>query len=256
MKSWSQAIVFLQLALLCPLAAFGATPIAPGTDGYDSRVRPFFKTHCIKCHGPDKSKGDLTLHTFDGDLASGRGVEHWEAVLDALESGEMPPEDEPQPGEAERQAVADWINSGLRSYVQTASKQAPATTARRLTNFEYENTMRDLLGVDLNLTHDLPKDPVKPYHFNNTAEFMLLGPEQIDRYLEVARRVLASAIVDPEKPETHTSRGKWDSSESHKSFGKSLKRNEIAIQNSRRGTPGTGMVVGDFPRNGEFRIRF
>jgi len=256
MTSWSQAIVFFQLTLLCPLVAFGATPIAPGTDEYDARVRPFFKAYCIKCHGPDKSKGELTLHTLDGDLASGRGLERWEDVLDALESVEMPPEDEPQPDEAERKVVTDWINTGLGTYVEKASREAPATTARRLTNFEYENTMRDLLDVDLILIQDLPKDPLKPYHFNNTAEFMMLGPEQIDRYLEVARSAMASAIVDPEKPETHKSRQEWDSGESNKGFAKSLNRNEIAIQNSRRGTPGQGMGVRDFPRTGEFRIRF
>ena len=256
MTRWSQAIVLFPLVFQCPLVASGATPIGSGTKGYDARVRPFFKAYCTKCHGPDKSKGELTLHTFDGDLTSGRGLERWEDVLDALKLGEMPPEDEAQPDEAERQAVTHWIDNGLRSYVEKASKQAPATTVRRLTNFEYENTMRDLLGVDLNLIQDLPKDPLKPYHFNNTAEFMLLGPEQVDRYLEVARRALASAIVDPERPETHTSRQEWDSGESNKGFAKSLQRNEIAIQNSRRGTPGTGMGVKKFPGTGEFRIRF
>ncbi len=256
MTRWSQAIVLFQLVLQCPLVACGAAPIAPGTDGYDAHVRPFFKAHCIKCHGPDKSKGELTLHTLDGDLASGRGIERWEDVLDALGSGVMPPEDEPQPDESERKVVTDWINNGLRAYVEKANREVPATTARRLTNFEYENTMRDLLGVDLDLIEDLSQDPVKPYHFNNTAEFMLLGPEQIDRYLEVARRAMASAIVDPEKPETHKSRQEWDSGESNKGFAKSLKRNEIAIHNSRRGTPGQGMGVKEFPKTGEFRIRF
>lgn len=256
MMRWSQAIVFLLLALQWSLFTFGAAPIAPDTDGYDARVRPFFKAHCIKCHGPDKSKGELTLHTFDGDLASGRGLERWEDVLDALKLGEMPPEGEPQPGEAERQVVINWIDKGLRTYIEKAGKEAPATTARRLTNFEHENTMRDLLGVDLNLIQDLPQDPVKPYHFNNTAEFMLLGPEQVDRYLEVARRAMSSTIIDPKKPETHKSRQQWDSVESNRGFGKSLQRNEIAIQNSRRGTPGQGISVKKFPRTGEFRIRF
>ncbi|MDP7020275.1 MAG: DUF1592 domain-containing protein [Pirellulaceae bacterium] len=256
MTNWCHTVVFFQLALLCPLVALGAAPIAPGTDGYDARVWPFFKAHCIKCHGPDKSKSELTLHTLDGDLASGRGLDRWEDVLEALESGAMPPEDEPQPDAAGRKVVAEWIDKGLRTYVEKGSREAQATTARRLTNFEYENTMRDLLGVDLDLVQDLPKDPLKPYRFNNTAEFMLLGPEQIDRYLEVARRAMASAIVDPARPETHKSRQEWDSGESNRGFAKSLKRNEIAIQNSRRGTPGSGMVVKEFPRTGEFRIRF
>ncbi|MCP4778624.1 MAG: DUF1587 domain-containing protein, partial [Planctomycetaceae bacterium] len=242
-----------QLIWQLPLCVLAASPM---NDGYESQVRPFFKAHCIKCHGPDKSKGELTLHTLDGDLGSGRGIQRWESVLDAIESGAMPPEDEPQPDQSERQAVVDWINKGIRGYVEKARAEPSAATARRLTNFEYENTMRDLLGVDLNLIEYLPEDPVKPYHFNNTAEFMLLGPEQIDRYLETARRVLASAIVDVEKPETLKTRQEWDSGESNKGFAKSLNRNEIAIHNSRRGTPGQGMGVKNFPRTGEFRIRF
>lgn len=256
MTSWCHAILLIQLMSLSPLVATGTTVVAQGKDKYDAQVRPFFNTYCIRCHGPNKSKGELTLHTLDGDLTSGQGLDRWEDVLDALESGVMPPEDEPRPEDAERMVVTGWIKDGLRNYVVEASSEAPATTARRLSNFEYENTMRDLLGVDLDLIQDLPKDPVKPYHFNNTAEFMLLGPEQIDRYLEVARRVMASVIVDPKKPETHMSRQEWDSGESNKGFAKSLNRNEIAIQNSRRGTPGQGMVVKEFPRTGEFRIRF
>jgi mono/diheme cytochrome c family protein len=225
--------------------------------GFEARVKPFFEAHCIRCHGPKNSKGKITVHTLSAsDLVDGRGLEHWENILEMLESGEMPPEDEPQPNQTERDAVARWIEDGLRAYVEKASNDYPATTARRLTNFEYENTMRDLLGVDLDLIDYLPKDPGKPYHFNNTAEFMRLGPEQVDRYLEVARRAMASAIVDPDKPETHKTRQEWDSGESHKGFAKSLKRNEIAIQTSRRGTPGQGMGVKDFPGTGEFRIRF
>ena len=255
MTSWIQVAVFFQFVLPFPLIAMEATPVASADDGYESHVRPFFEAHCFKCHGPEKSKGELTLHTLDRDLAAGRGIDRWEDVLDALRSGAMPPEDEPQPDESKRQAVTDWITGGLQAYVEKESQEAPATTARRLTNFEYENTMRDLLGIDLDLIDELPQDPVKPYHFNNTAEFMLLGPEQIDRYLEAARRAFASAIVDPKKPETHSSRQEWDSGESNKGFAKSLKRNEIAIHNSRRGTPGQGMGIKTFPTTGEFRIR-
>lgn len=256
MTRWSLLIALFLLIQLGSLSCGEAKQISAAENEFDTHVEPFFIAHCITCHGPDNSKGGLTLHTLDGDLAAGQEIERWEDILDVLQSGEMPPEDEPQPNETDRQVVANWIDAGLRSYVKKASSEVPATTLRRLTNFEYENTLRDLLGVDLNVIDSLPKDPDKPYHFNNTAEFMLLGPEQIDRYLEVARRALASAIVDPEKPKTHKTRREWDAGESNKGFGKNLKRNEIAIQNSRRGTPGQGMSVKDFPKIGEFRIRF
>jgi hypothetical protein len=176
-------------------------------------------------------------------------LERWEAVLEVLEAGEMPPEDEQQPDAAEREAVVGWINQGLRDYVTKASQKAPATTARRLTNFEYQNTMRDLLGVELQYAKQLPEDPEKPYHFNNTAEFMLLGPDQYDRYLEIARKALAGIIVDPNKPEV-------------KRMAKSLSAKGRVVQ----GRPGDevgvygeknlgAFNVKDWPETGEYRIR-
>ena len=262
MMRWVLAIVVFQMILLCPHGSFGVIQKTKNTDEYDSRVRPFLKAYCIKCHGPNKSKGDFALHKLDRDLISGQGVERWEDVLDALKSGDMPPKDEPQPNEKERKAVVDWIDAELRKAVRRARsaienrQTGKSATVRRLTNFEYENTMRDLLGVELNLIQDLPKDPYKPYRFNNTGEFMLLGPEQIDRYLNIARRAMVSAIVDPRKPNPQKSRRAWDSITIKNGFGKMLKRNEIPIQNSPRSTPGQGMVVKKFPRTGEFRIRF
>ena len=239
-----------------PLLAADAAKESIRTDDFAKQVKPFFKAHCLRCHGPNQSKGDLTLHTLDGDLLSGGSHAQWERVLDALDSGQMPPEEEAQPDEAQRKAVIQWINRALETHAAKTGEETSPTTVRRLTNFEYQNTLRDLLGVDLDVIEQLPQDPYKPYRFNNTAEFMLLGPEQIDRYLETARRAMASVIVSPEKPKTLKSRQAWDSGESNKGFAKPLNRNEIAIHNSRRGTPGQGMSVKQFPQTGEFRIRF
>ena len=253
----NRLVATLSIVLVLRSIVSSAAEIPVGLEGYKSHVAPFFEEHCVDCHGPEKNKGKITLHSLDGDLAEGYEMGRWELILEMLESGEMPPEDEPQPEKSERDAIAKWINDGLQVYVAKTISGASVTTTRRLTNFEYENTMRDLLGVDLDLIEDLPKDPVIPYNFNNTAEFMLLGPEQIDRYLEAARRAMASAIVDPEKPQTDKARGEWEPVEYKNGFGKMLKRNEIPIQNSGgRGTPGQGMTIKNFPKTGEFRIRF
>lgn len=249
----------LHTALYCSVlpgflagANASAAPIPGGIDGYKTHVKPFFETHCVECHGPEKSKGKITLHSLDGDLSAGQELERWELILDMLEHAEMPPEYEPQPDDAERQAVAQWIEGGLRDYIAKASKQETAPTARRLTNFEYQNTMRDLFGFGLNLIDDLPEDPLKPYHFNNTAEMMLIGSEQIDRYEEAARRVLASAIVDPGEPEVHSQKGTWEPT-----WGNlvDLERNEISITGNRNRTVVNGMQIKEWPETGEFRVR-
>ena len=240
---------FVVTTLLAVVAATAASA-ARGQEGFQQTVLPFFKSHCASCHGPEKSKGRMTLHTLRGtDLAEGRALERWEAVLDVLEAGEMPPEDEPQPDAETRAAVARWIEQGLRHYVITAGQEAPATTARRLTNFEYQNTMRDLLGVDLAYAKHLPEDPEKPYHFNNTAEFMRLGPDQYDRYLEIARRALSGTIVDPEPPEV-------------KRLARTLERNPRVVQGRPSDEVGVygefslgSFNAEDWPSTGGYRIR-
>jgi hypothetical protein len=229
-----------------------AADIAPGPDGFSKSVKPFFEAHCMDCHGPKKAKGKITLHTLNAnDLTAGHGLEHWETILDMLHTGEMPPEDEAQPKQSDREAVAKWIEAGLRQYVAKARKEATAPTTRRLTNIEYENTMRDLLGFRLKLIDNLPKDPVKPYAFNNTAEFMLMGPEQIDRYRENARRAMASTIVDPEKPEVHKKRREW----LPHGLDRGLGNDEVGVWGNRRHSPSDGTGINAFPRTGEFRIR-
>ena len=232
-------------------AARGAEAIEKGKGGYESRVLPYFTKNCISCHGPEKSKGKITLHTLDGDLSAGQELERWELILEMMESGEMPPEDEPRPDPEETAAVAAWIESGLRDYVEKASRVAASTTTRRLTNFEYQNTMRDLLGFELELAKDLPVDPEVPYHFNNTASFMLVGPDQLVRYKEAARKAMAGAIVDPGEPEIHRTSQKWD----HGKPGKGgLTGAEIGVYQG----PGMGtktVSLKSWPESGEFKIR-
>jgi hypothetical protein len=241
---------FFGIATLPLLVLLGVGEVNADTS-FKKDVAPFFEAYCVKCHGPDKSKGKISLHTLDGDLSAGRELERWEDILEMLESGEMPPEDEAQPNETKRMVIADWINRGLHDYVKKASEVAIASTTRRLTNFEYQNTMRDLLGFELELAKDLPIDPDKPYHFNNTAEMMMIGPDQLVRYKEAARKAMASAIVDPGKPEVHRVSSKWE----HGKRGKGgLSQAEIGVYQG----PGVGrktIGVKRWPKTGEFRIR-
>ena len=223
-----------------------------GGAGFESIVAPFLKSNCVKCHGPEKAKGKVTLHDLDGDLAEESNLKRWELILDVLNAGEMPPEEAvSRPAKTEVAAVTQWIESELRKVVEQGKEDFVAPLARRLTNFEYENTIRDLIGFRLKLTDNLPKDPQKPYHFNNTAEFMLLGPEQVDRYLENARKVMASAIVDPAEPEIHTARREW---QSH-GLDRGLGLDEVGVWGNRRHSPAHGMGLKSFPETGEFVIR-
>ncbi|MCG8587177.1 MAG: DUF1592 domain-containing protein, partial [Pirellulales bacterium] len=229
-----------------------AAGAAGGVAGYRSHVAPFFKKYCVNCHGPDKSKGDITVHSLHGDLSLGQELDKWESILDMLEFGEMPPVDEPQPTKTEVAAVMEWIESGMHEYVKKASAIAPEPKTRRLTNVEYENTLSELLGFELDVIDDLPEDPEHHYHFNNTAELMRIGPEQLDRYLEIARRAMASAIVDPQKPEPYKIHREWSPIGVNKGMG----ADEVGVWGSSgRHGAGNGIGLSNFPTRGEYRIR-
>lgn len=219
--------------------------ISAGESGHRSHIKPFFETYCIKCHGPEKSKGKITLHTLDGDLSKGEELDKWESVLEMMESGEMPPIEEPQPTKAETQVVTHWIESGMRDHLLKASDVKREAKTRRLTNVEYESTLRDLLGFELNVIDNLSEDPVDYYHFNNTAELMRIGPEQLDSYLEVARKAMRGAIVDSEKPKAIKARNEWAPG-----------NDEITpLYNKFSGMPERGLGFASPPISGEFRIR-
>ncbi len=248
---------FFLAAIIVAIASFGngftlpAEEIPRTAAGFKSHVAPFLETYCIHCHDSETSKGQITLHALNGDLSAGREPERWDLILRILERGEMPPEGELQPEAAERKGVAEWIAAGLREYVQQSHQPSLVPATRRLTNFEYQNTVRDLLGFELKLIDQLPQDPVKPYHFNNTAEMMRIGPEQLDRYLQCARRAMASAIVDPAMPVVHQTRMEW------KPWGleRGMGGDEVGVWGNRRGTPAGGMGLKSFPKTGEFRVR-
>ncbi|MGK0153149.1 MAG: mono/diheme cytochrome c family protein [Neolewinella sp.] len=218
-------------------------------------AQPFFKAHCTRCHGADKVKGDVTLHSFGGGPDTGHDLERWELVLDVLRSGEMPPEDEDQPPIVDRARVVTWIDSGLRAAVASRG-EAIVPTTRRLTNFEYHNTLRDLLGIELELTENLPEDPSRPYQFQNSARFLLMGLEQVDRYEENARKAMASVIVAPEQPEVLRTKQSWAQATTRGlTDSTNMQRDEVGVFGNRNRTVVNGMRVFQWPATGTFRIR-
>ena len=236
-----------KLLTLLGLALTFSTPPLSADLNFEKTIRPFFKNYCIQCHGPEKSKGKITLHTLTPEI--GDDVKHWETILDILSHKEMPPEDETQPSDAERESIATWINQELKEYVSKQSDVQSEPTTRRLTNFEYENTVRDLIGFRMKLKQHLPEDPIKPYAFNNSAKYMFMGVDQLDRYKENARRIMTALIVDSEKPEIHREKKEW----------KPYMNNPTGKQHDElkggRNAPSGGMSITKFPRNGEFKVR-
>ncbi len=244
------------------VAMMTSAQIPAGKAGFDKNVRPFLQEHCFRCHGPDEAKGKLTLHELTGVGGSDEEMATWEDILIMIEDGDMPPDDEPQPDVKQRDAITAWIDQAIKDAAKNGKDKGHGPIARRLTNAEYQNTMRDLLGVDIDLAEKLPVDPTKPYEFNNSAELMRLGPEQIDRYLQRARHALASVIVEGERPEVITFRREWDTTPPPPSTNPKLKnkvglaKSDVGVHGNNRGSAAQGFSMTKFPKRGPFKLKF
>ena len=149
--------------------------------------------HCVSCHGKEKQKADLVLHEFRdaGSLLKAR--KKWKGILNAVEQHEMPPDDEPQPSEDERRAFLESARAVFADYDKNAKPDPGRVTLRRLNRVEYNNTIRDLMGVDFKPASDFPSDDVG-HGFDNIGDVLSVSPVLMERYLDAAVGVANMAI--------------------------------------------------------------
>src|SRR4051794_13870005 len=182
-------------------AAASNRPRAAGEADFNRDVVPFLAKHCYSCHGNGKRKADLALDSFRDELAIQENREIWENVLEMVRTGEMPPKPRPKPAMAETEAALGALDRILASFDCTGPRNVGRVTLRRLNRVEYNNTIRDLVGVDFKPAADFPNDDVG-YGFDNIGDVLSLSPLLFEKYLTAAESVLEQAIViaDPPKP--------------------------------------------------------
>ena len=224
-----------------------ASPGVREADIYHSEIRPILATHCFGCHGPGKQKGGLRLDTLDPGF-EGPAAETWHDVLENLNLGEMPPEDEPQPDTVSRRKLSGWVRAGLDEVARQRRGAAGRTVIRRLARYEYNNTLRDLLGIEMDHAHNLPPEPASSDGFRNNGASLGVSPLQIEYYLEAARAAMDKAIVTGPAPEVFRHRF----TESAQSARR--KPEQTPSNHMRPGGSFFGKML-SFPREGEFRIR-
>ena len=189
------------------LGATGSPAPASGPDDpqYDQQVRPFLARHCFECHGTEKPKGDLRLDQLAPDFSARAGRERWMTVLEQLKTGAMPPKKKERPPAKEIEALTGWIGRKVEA-AETARRAAVGRVVlRRLNRVEYENTIRDLLSVDVSLQDLLPADS-SDHGFDNVGEALHSSSFLMERYLEAADRALNAAIANGQKPWVYNKR--------------------------------------------------
>lgn len=160
---------------------------------FKTQIQPLVMKYCQRCHNVDKMTSGIRVDQLDGSLED-RHLFLWKDILKQIEDEAMPPEDEPQPKVEERKLLVDWIRDAL---VEARSRRkAKNGSVRRLTVAQYRNTLRDLLGLEDNVTDILPADGVSKDGFLNNGQTMELSPLLIEAYFDVAEKALDRCIVD------------------------------------------------------------
>jgi mono/diheme cytochrome c family protein len=191
------------LATLIGLAGLGG----PGADGqapgdraaeYTTQVRPLLTKYCLGCHSHKAKKGDLDLERFTGLDQVRKDLRPWEAVLEMLATGEMPPKKKPQPRPEERQRLVAWVRGVLDTEARAQAGDPGRVGVRRLSNAEYNNTVRDLTGVDLQPARAFPADGAAGEGFTNAADALGMSPTLLNRYFAAAKEIAAHAVLLPD----------------------------------------------------------
>lgn len=161
-------------------------------------IRPILARHCLACHGAEKPKGDLRLERLSPEFSDAASLERWRTVLKRIAAGEMPPKSKPRPSAEDIRTLSQWITAGVRAAEAKRSAQGRAVF-RRLNRVEYENTIRDLLGIRIDLQDVLPQDGAAA-GFDNVGEALHTSSFLMERYLEAAEKALDLAIANKPRP--------------------------------------------------------
>ena len=159
-------------------------------------VRPLLQTYCLACHGKDKPQAQLDLSGSPRIEAVVRDFPHWSLVSAKIAANQMPPpESDKQPTAKERATIIAWIRA-VRSYEARRNEGDPGPVlARRLSNAEYNYTIRDLTGVDLHPTDEFPVDPANQEGFDNSGESLTLSPALMKKYVQAAKEIADHAVL-------------------------------------------------------------
>jgi hypothetical protein len=180
-----------------PVVARHVTPPEPTKPSFVRDVSPLIGKYCLRCHDSFEASGDVALDVFSDDESARASKGLWVRVADRLRSGKMPPPGEAVPSVEERETLNAWLDAEVPGTSFSAGQEPRRATLRRLNRAEYDNTIRDLLGIDLRPADDFPADDVG-YGFDNIGDVLSMPPVLLEQYLAAAETVIEAAFRNPE----------------------------------------------------------
>ena len=160
-------------------------------------VESMLAAKCYECHNAEKMKGDVDLKQFAADPKLAAEFEIWTKVKDTIDNGDMPPRKAKQLTSEEKAGITGWVQHSLDLLAEAKSGDPGPVTMRRLTNAEYDYTIRDLTGREYGLAKEFQTDGGGGEGFTNTGDVLFMSPAAIDKYFASARKLADHATIMP-----------------------------------------------------------
>ena len=192
------SLLFAAVATVTPVFA----QTAPAATPFDQNVGAFVKANCAMCHNEQLKTAGLALTKYHDTASMIRDRDIWEKVVQRVRAGEMPPKGLPRPKPEQVDATTGWIEAQFDQYDASTPPDPGHLTAHRLNRTEYNNTIRDLLGVHFEPAADFPADD-SGFGFDNIGDALSVSPILMEKYLAAAKKIAADAVpvaLVPPKP--------------------------------------------------------
>ncbi len=167
---------------------------------FETQLKPFLQRYCFACHRSKKPEASLDLSRDASVGAVVKNFRKWETVLERLHAQEMPPKDASQPTATERAVAVSWLTELRDREANLHAGDPGIVPVRRLSNAEFDYTIRDLTGIDIRPTREFPVDPANEAGFDNSGEALAMSPALLSKYLGAARLIADHALADTQRP--------------------------------------------------------
>jgi len=215
---------------------------------FNRDVLPILRAHCFECHGKATQEGGLQLDGLSLDVTTDPKIaEVWHDVLNAVSAGKMPPEESPAMTVKESSMLTDWVSAKVQQAIEVQRRTDGRVVLRKLNREEYQNTLRDLLGVEMDYMRDLPPDAVSSDGFANDGRSLRMSAFQLECYLDTARKAMDRVLEFGETPEVF--HHEFAESRNDKWISKALMSNRLGRQQEFLAK------MKEYPDTGEFLVR-
>ena len=179
-------------------------PVIPtaNLDHFNKSIAPILAQKCVACHGPDSVMANLRVDRLNPDLLTGPDVDRWRGIYKVLSNSEMPPEDEPdyRLADADRRNIVDWLSQEMSKASIVRRNRSEHSSFRRMTKYEYNYALQDLLGLPYPIANSLPPETASEDGFKNSSDLLQMSAMQFESYRELGLKALQRVTVSGERP--------------------------------------------------------